>query len=93
MVPVSGSETNRYEQTIVFHPSGLCGLFAAVFHDLVLINLDNKCLKTPRVLLAAKITWWEHFLAEKARKYVSLFSLSTANLLFLLIFACCPLQQ
>lgn len=33
MVPVRGSETNNYKQTIVFHPSCLCDLFAAVLHD------------------------------------------------------------
>lgn len=40
--------------------------FAAVLHDLALMNLDNKCLKTMRTLLAAKITRWEVYLAEKA---------------------------
>lgn len=33
------------------------------------------------------------FLAENPRKDVSLFSLSSANPLFLLIFACSPLQR
>lgn len=81
------------KQTLVFHPSCLGGLFAAVLHDLALMNLDNKCLKTLHALLAAEITRWEVYLAGKARKDVPLFSLSSANPLFLLLFLCSPLQR